>query len=141
MHEITTFLMNHELLAAGFLIVLIALIVNEIHGRATGGAKCSVHAIATLMNTHEGNVVDIRSLDDYKAGHIAGSFNMPLRELETKLQKLDAKKDKPVIVVDSVGQQGHSATTILRKNGFKNVYFLGGGMASWKQEHLPLVKA
>jgi 3-mercaptopyruvate sulfurtransferase SseA len=36
--------------------------------------------------------VDVRSLENYKAGHIPGALSIPLDELETRIAELDPKQ-------------------------------------------------
>ncbi len=70
-------------------------------------------------------IVDVRSKGEFSGGHIRGSLNIPVQDLENNLKKL--KKDKPVITCCASGMRSASAKNILLKNGFKEVH--NGG--SW----------
>jgi rhodanese-related sulfurtransferase len=70
-------------------------------------------------------IVDVRTKGEFSGGHIRGSLNIPVQELESNLKKL--KKDKPVITCCASGMRSASAKNILLKNGFKEVH--NGG--SW----------
>jgi phage shock protein E len=70
-------------------------------------------------------IVDVRSKGEFSGGHIRGSLNIPVQELENNLKKL--KKDKPVITCCASGMRSASAKNILLQNGFKEVH--NGG--SW----------
>lgn len=72
-----------------------------------------------------GQIVDVRSKGEFSGGHIRGSINIPVQNLEGNLKKL--KKDKPVIVCCASGMRSANAKRILLANGFKNVH--NGG--SW----------
>lgn len=70
-------------------------------------------------------IVDVRTKGEFSGGHIRGSINIPVQELQTHLKKL--KKDKPVITCCASGMRSASAKNILLSNGFKEVH--NGG--SW----------
>ena len=72
-------------------------------------------------------IVDVRSPEEYKGGHIKGSINIPLQSLSGGVKKL--KKDKPVITVCASGMRSASAKGILKSNGFTEVHN-GGGWSS-----------
>ncbi|MCC5928587.1 MAG: rhodanese-like domain-containing protein [Cyclobacteriaceae bacterium] len=70
-------------------------------------------------------VLDVRSKNEYKNGHVRGSVNIPLDQLSSNLSKL--KKDKPIITCCASGMRSASAKSILKANGFNEVH--NGG--SW----------
>lgn len=70
-------------------------------------------------------IIDVRSTAEYASGHVKGSINIPLNELPRKLSAI--KKDKPVITCCASGMRSASAATILKSNGYTEVY--NGG--SW----------
>ena len=72
-------------------------------------------------------IVDVRTTGEYQTGHIKGSVNIPLDSLSSNLSKL--KKDKPVITCCASGMRSASAKSILKSNGFTDVYN-GGGWSS-----------
>ncbi len=76
-------------------------------------------------------IVDVRTKGEFASGHISGSVNIPLQNLDGSLSKL--KKDKPVITCCASGIRSASAKNILRSNGFKNVHN-GGGWRSLKNK-------
>lgn len=69
-------------------------------------------------------IVDVRSRGEYQTGHIKGSLNIPLNELEKGISKL--KKDRPVITCCASGIRSASAKSILASRGFTEVYNGGG---------------
>jgi phage shock protein E len=72
-------------------------------------------------------ILDVRSKGEYQGGHIKGSINIPLDTLSIKLKTL--KKDKPIITCCASGMRSASAKSILKSNGFSEVYN-GGGWSS-----------
>ena len=71
-------------------------------------------------------IVDVRTSGEYKSGHIKGSLNLPLDSLGKNLSKL--KKDKCVICCCASGMRSGSARSILKSNGFSEVYNGGSWM-------------
>lgn len=72
-------------------------------------------------------IIDVRTVAEYKEGHLKGSINIPLQTLGNHLTKI--KKDKPVITCCASGMRSASAKSILQSAGFKEVYN-GGGWSS-----------
>jgi phage shock protein E len=70
------------------------------------------------------SIIDVRTKAEYQQGHIRGSVNIPLQSLENNLSKI--KKDKPVITCCASGMRSASAKSILKSNGFPEVYNGGG---------------
>jgi rhodanese-related sulfurtransferase len=70
-------------------------------------------------------IVDVRTPNEFKSGNIKGSINLPLQTLSSNLGKL--KKDEVIITCCASGMRSSSAKSLLKSNGFTNVY--NGG--SW----------
>ena len=69
-------------------------------------------------------VLDVRTPQEYAAGHIAGSVNIPLDELRERLGELP--KDTAITVTCAVGLRGYIAARILAGHGFKALDLTGG---------------
>lgn len=72
-------------------------------------------------------IIDVRTKGEYQGGHIRGSVNIPLQNLQNSISKI--KKDKPVITCCASGMRSASAKSILKSNGFTEVHN-GGGWTS-----------
>jgi len=77
-------------------------------------------------------IIDVRTPQEYKSGHIKGSLNIPLQTLTQNLNKI--KQGKPIITCCASGMRSASAKSILKNNGFEEVY--NGGSWSSLQRHL-----
>lgn len=73
---------------------------------------------------HGAIIIDVRTPDEYKSGHIKGSINIPLANLGNNVSKL--KKDQCVITCCASGMRSASAKSILKSKGFTEVYNGGG---------------
>ena len=70
-------------------------------------------------------ILDVRTPEEYKTGHIKGSVNIPLQRL-TAASVASLKKDKPVITCCASGMRSASAKNILVSAGFQHVHNGGG---------------
>ena len=68
-------------------------------------------------------IIDVRSKGEFEQAHLRGSVNIPLKNLEGQLNKY--KKDKPVIVCCASGARSASARSMMRSQGFLEVYNAG----------------
>ncbi|MFA7893574.1 rhodanese-like domain-containing protein [Pseudomonas putida] len=130
------FATNHYLLVAIFVVLLAALLVNEIR---RGGQSLSNGQLTALVNADKGLVIDIRPPKEYAAGHIVGALSIPQDKLATRMTELEKHKDKTLIVVDAMGQHAGTVCRDLLKAGYTAAK-LSGGVSSWKADNLPLVK-
>ena len=109
--------------------------------RHTGGRNGVTSTQATLLiNRENALVIDVRATDEYVAGHLPDSRNIPLDQLEARAVELDSKKDAPLILVCQTGARSAGACKQLEKLGFTRVNNLEGGIAGWRSAGLPLKK-
>lgn len=85
-------------------------------------------------------VLDVREADEFKAGHIEGAVNIPIRSLAKNLSKLPGDKATPIVVACKSGIRAAYATMALNILGYSNVRDVQGGMLAWEKDALPVVK-
>lgn len=66
-------------------------------------------------------IIDVRSSEEYKAGHIPNAININVDELESKLNVIEDYKNKPIIAYCNSGNKSGKAAEILVNNGFQDV--------------------
>jgi len=71
-----------------------------------------------LMNDNNVTLLDVRTIKEYKSGHIRGATLIPLSQLEANLNKLTMQKNKKIIVYCHSGNRSIAASRILEKHGF-----------------------
>ncbi len=69
-------------------------------------------------------VLDVRSPQEFAAGHIDGAVNIPIEQLRTRLDELP--RDQSIATYCQVGQRGYLATRLLLQRDFKVVNLSGG---------------
>lgn len=77
-------------------------------------------------------VVDVRTKEEFSEGHVPGSVNLPLDQLQANMQVL--KKHPKIVLCCRSGNRSGQAMHFLQANGFNNL--VNGG--SWQNviEHL-----
>ena len=135
--QLLEFAGNHTLLVAAFMAVLTALIWNLV--KDPGGKNAVDPLTATAMINHDDAIVlDVRSMAEFKDGHIVNAINIPLNGLGNNVKQIEKHRDKPIVTVCRSGSRSGSACAILRKHGFENVKNLRGGMLAWENSSLPV---
>jgi rhodanese-related sulfurtransferase len=137
MEQLLEFAGNHTVMVAGFAAVLLALIWNL--ATDPGGKNAVDASTATAMINHEDALVlDVRSMAEFKDGHIVNAINIPINSLGSNLKQLEKHRNRPVVAVCRSGSRSGAACNVLRKNGFDNVKNLRGGMLAWENASLPV---
>jgi phage shock protein E len=72
-------------------------------------------------------IIDVRSKEEFRSGHIKGAKNMPLPGLNAKLKELKAY-EKPIIFCCASGMRSGQATAISKQAGIECMN--GGGWSS-----------
>ncbi|CAM6008463.1 unnamed protein product [Sphagnum balticum] len=92
--------------------------------------------------------LDVRTPEEYAAGHVEGSINIPymvkmgpgmiknVKFVEEVSQEFD--KDDEIVVACQSGRRSMMAVTELRAVNFSGVTDMGGGYSAWKESGLPL---
>ena len=62
-------------------------------------------------------IVDVRTPDEFRSGHVAGSINIPLDRIQVDMKKIS--KDKPVIACCLSGGRSGRAAEILKNAGYE----------------------
>lgn len=119
------------------LVVLIFLFLR--HEAAKGGEKLSCSQVVAATNAGEAVLLDVRDSSEFDAGHIVDSIHIPHAKVAGSIQQLEKHRDKKIIVIDKMGQHSGSVVKTLVEKEFTAVR-MGGGIAEWQQDNLPLVK-
>jgi rhodanese-related sulfurtransferase len=129
---------DNTLLVFALVTSFFLVVFSELRRKAAGMTAVEPIDAVRLIN-NDAAVIDLRDSEAFSRGHIAASRNVPMDELEARMDKLASLKSKPVIAVCNAGITSTKASEVLRKSGFENVYSLKGGMTAWSQAGLPVV--
>ena len=70
-------------------------------------------------------LLDVRSPQEYREGHIPGSQNVPLQQLD-KVEEVTENKDTVLYVYCHSGARSRQAVSLLNHMGYTNVHNIGG---------------
>jgi rhodanese-related sulfurtransferase len=129
---------DNTLLVFALVTSFFMVVVTELRRKAAGVAAVEPPDAVRLIN-NDATVIDLRSSEAFSRGHIVNSRNVPMDELDARMNKLAALKSKPVIAVCEAGVTSTKAVDALRKSGFESAYGLKGGMNAWSMAGLPVV--
>jgi len=106
------------------LIITISIRGYEIHGQSKPSQTSSVQSlnqeVQTLLSKNA-IVIDVRTKEEFQMAHYKDALNIPYDEIEKHIKKLEAYKDKPIILYCRSGRRASIAKQTLEKYGFKNV--------------------
>ncbi len=80
-------------------------------------------------------LLDVRTPDEYKRGHINGAELIPLNELPDKLARIP--KERAIVCVCESGSRSSVATRLLTAQGYE-ASNMRGGMSLWTRAGLPV---
>jgi rhodanese-related sulfurtransferase len=80
--------------------------------------------------------IDVRTPEEFAAGHAPRARNIPLDKLAASLDLL--RKNEPVYVICETGRRSKEASDILIQYGFFQVFNIIGGTAAWRDRGLPI---
>lgn len=81
-----------------------------------------------LKNDKEAKLIDVRSPQEYKEGHLEGAINIPLYDIEKCIEQEIKNKESTIIVYCQSGGRSRKATQILKEKEYTNVYQIEGGL-------------
>jgi len=137
MSRLPEFISHHPFLVGAALLLMLALAVDEALRRMRKFKELAP-AHGVLLINKGAAVLDLRSRDEFSAGHVIGARNIPLDELDARMGELEPHKAGPLLLVCKNGESAGGAAARLAKQGFQQLTVLKGGIAAWQQEHFPL---
>lgn len=139
MEQLLQHFSSHPFLASAAALLALAVLAFELRQRVHAAAAVSPTEAVRLMN--DGAVlVDVRSMNQFKDGHIAGARSLPGDQIAEGAKALDKFREKTVITCCDSGITSGAAARKLTELGFKQVYNLRGGLAAWRQDNLPVTR-
>ena len=81
--------------------------------------------VQEYKNTAGAVLLDVRSPQEYREGHVPGSQNVPLQQLD-KVEEVTENKDTVLYVYCRSGARSRQAVSLLQAMGYTNVHNIGG---------------
>lgn len=83
-------------------------------------------------------ILDVRTPEEYAAGHVAGSVNIDFYAADFAQQLDLLPKDAPYVVYCRSGNRSGSTMPIMEELGFTEVWDVDGGIVAWNAAGLPI---
>ena len=100
-----------------------------------GGQSINQETASAASVDGETFVLDVRGRSEYAAGHIPNAANIPLGELQSRL---DEVPHGDVVVHCQGGSRSIIAASILQREGRSGIVNMTGGFAEWERSGLPV---
>nr|WP_229521214.1 rhodanese-like domain-containing protein [Massilia sp. IC2-477] len=107
---------------------------------APRGKRATPLQATQMINRGKTLVLDVRSAEEFNAGHLRDAKNIPLADLGNRIGELEKSKNRSVIVVCQTGARADKAVRQLQAAGFEDAHALDGGQAAWVAAGLPVTK-
>lgn len=83
-------------------------------------------------------ILDVRSAEEFEAGHIPGAVNIPHTELAARIDDLPAASAEELVVHCERGGRAAAAADILGGAGYSGIRDLNGHMLAWREGGYPV---
>ena len=80
------------------------------------------------LRRKDAKLLDVRTPEEYREGHIPNSINLPLQEMQ-KAAGVLKDKEAPVFAYCHSGVRSGQAASMLKRMGYKQVTNIGGIMS------------
>ena len=141
MQEYIDFVTNNPMLAIAWVVIAAMLIHSVVKAKLSKTNNINPQEATLLINKKDAIVVDVRSADEFKKGHIVNAKNITVSQIdEGKFTAIENDKQTPIIVVCATGTRSGGAGDKLANAGFEQVNNLFSGMSGWTAANLPTTK-
>lgn len=89
-----------------------------------------VEAVKMLKEDPDIRLVDVRTHDEYRRGHVPGAVCIPFETLDDKLEETFPDKDDKIMLYCQSGKKCMAIGNKLEKMGYANIYQVGG-IVTW----------
>lgn len=132
------------------LLIAMALMVSMmVYGCGMGEKSAGGYENASVTDIHEHwqqgtaspnpfMLLDVRTPEEYAAGHIPGATLIPVQDLAEHLAEVP--RDKQVYIYCHSGKRSARASKLLAEHGYTNIENIVGGIEAWKDAGYPVVK-
>lgn len=116
-----------------FLVTAILVIPAVSHAQLDS-TKATISAKKFNRLSHKSNtvVIDVRTPEEYAAGHIPGAINIDVKKDSSFMQQIQGlDQSKRYLLYCHSGRRSAKALHSFNHNGFATVYHLKGGIEQW----------
>lgn len=112
-------------------------LASALVGPVFAGEIFSFDQVRAGLVSNRIHLVDVREADEFAAGHVPGSTNLPLSSF--KAEQLPPPSEIPVVLMCRSGHRASEALAIAEASGRADVGIYPGSMIEWKEKSGPVV--
>jgi rhodanese-related sulfurtransferase len=125
------------------LALAVTLLVGACGGSTATDSKLELQPVAEIQEIVESPpadlvVLDIRTPEEFAAGHLAGAINVDYYADNFEDQLADLDLDVPYVMYCNSGNRSSNALPVMDSLGFQQVHELDGGIQAWFAAGLPI---
>lgn len=107
----------------------------------SGIINVEVEEFKQLIENNNNQLIDVRTLNEYKNGHIKKAKLVDFFDQNFKEEIVQGlNKNEPIYVYCRSGFKSAKAAKIFKEVGFKKIYNLLGGINAWRNNNLEIEK-
>ncbi|WP_420644306.1 rhodanese-like domain-containing protein [Candidatus Leptofilum sp.] len=109
--------------------------------------QMDVHTLHHKLSVNGLQVLDVRDSEEWDEGHIEKAHFLPYTRLvpqltsPAQLDTLPLTKEQAVAITCATGKRSSTAISIMKREGFKHLYNVTGGMEAWEHAGFPMLDA
>jgi rhodanese-related sulfurtransferase len=125
------------IITIGVLLIITAVVLLN-RSSARGIVQVGGESARTMSTASGVTVLDVRTPEEFREGHLKGAVLIPLAELSNRLGELESRREQPFLVYCRAGGRSAAACRVLRKSGFSRIANLQGGIDAWQGKGYPI---
>ncbi|GJM41790.1 MAG: hypothetical protein DHS20C20_20720 [Ardenticatenaceae bacterium] len=100
--------------------------------------QIDVHTLQHKLSANGLQVLDVRDVEEWDEGHIEKAHFLPFTRMvpqltnPAQLNTLPLATEQHIAVTCATGKRSSTAISIMKREGFKHLYNVTGGMEAWK---------
>jgi rhodanese-related sulfurtransferase len=100
----------------------------------------SPQEVMQAIDNHEAVILlDVRTSAEFARGKIEGAINIPVDEVESRIEKVITDKTATIYVYCLSASRSPIAVEIMENLGYQHVYNMDPGLLGWRAYHYPTV--
>jgi rhodanese-related sulfurtransferase len=114
--------------------------LTVINYHQTSYREVTSNEAAELIQNEQPIILDVRTPNEYKRGHLHKSVLIPVQELQNRFKELGNDKDREILIYCATGNRSTVASKILIDSGFKHIVNMRGGIYDWSKKNYPVAR-
>lgn len=87
-----------------------------------------------LIRHKEVLIIDVRTAEEYKAGHIKGALSIPYDQFSENIESIIDYKNKDILIYCRTRNKSDTVIELLTEKDFTKVHIMIEGIATWQYD-------